>query len=147
VTEPLHLTVDLRCTAEHAFRVWTTKLSQWWPADHTVTGAPDIEVFLEGRVGGLIFERTPAGVVHEWGEITAWEPPQRLRYLWYLRQDRADASEVEITFVDLGATTRVEIVHSGWERMGAAGPDKRQKNVAGWRGVLPHFVAACDQDH
>jgi uncharacterized protein YndB with AHSA1/START domain len=147
VSEPLHLSVDLNCPAEHAFRVWTTKLSQWWPADHTVTGAADLEIVLEGRIGGLIFERTPSGVVHEWGEITGWDPPRRLSYHWYLRQDRADATEVEITFVDRGdATTRVEIEHRGWERLGAKGPDRKQANTAGWRGLLPHFVAACHED-
>jgi hypothetical protein len=52
---------------------------------------------LEGHVGGLIVERTPSGSVHEWGEVTLWEPPRRLGYLWYLRRDRADATEVEIT--------------------------------------------------
>jgi uncharacterized protein YndB with AHSA1/START domain len=147
VTESLRLSIDLKCTAEHAFRVWTTRMSQWWPADHTVSGATDLEVFLEGRVGGLIFERSPAGVVHEWGEITAWEPPRRLGYLWYLRQDRADATEVEITFVDLGGATRIEIEHRGWERLGAAGPDKRRRNTEGWNGLLPHFVAACNRDY
>jgi uncharacterized protein YndB with AHSA1/START domain len=113
-----------------------------------VSGAEDLEVCLEGRVGGLIFERTPAGVVYEWGEITAWEPPRRLGYLWYLRQDRADAAEVEITFVDLGdSTTRVEIEHRGWERLGAGGPDRRRANTAGWNALLPHFTQACDRTY
>ena len=82
--------------------------------------------------------------MHEWGEITRWEPPRRLGYLWYLRQDRADATQVEISFVDKGdGTTRVEIEHQGWDRLGAKGPELRRRNGAGWRGVLPHLIAAC----
>jgi uncharacterized protein YndB with AHSA1/START domain len=143
VIEPLHIEFDVDCPAEHAFRVWTAKVSAWWPRDHTVSGERGAEVILEGWLGGRIFERTAAGGTHEWGEITAWEPPHRLGYLWYLRRDRADATEVEISFVDQGGVTRVEIKHRGWERLGAQGPGWRQANTAGWRGVLPRFVAAC----
>jgi hypothetical protein len=39
-----------------------------------------------------------------------------------MRRDRADATDVEIGFVDRGdGTTRVEIEHRGWERLGADG--------------------------
>jgi hypothetical protein len=143
VTEPLHIEFDVDCPVEHAFRVWTARVSAWWPRDHTVSGERDAEVILEEWLGGRIFERTAAGGTHEWGEITAWEPPHRLGYLWYLRRDRADATEVEVSFVDRGGVTRVEIEHRGWERLGAQGPSWRESNTAGWRGVLPHFVAAC----
>jgi uncharacterized protein YndB with AHSA1/START domain len=145
VTSPLELDFEVRCSAEHAFTVWTVKLAHWWPPDHTVSGDP-ADIVLEGRIGGRIFERTATGVVHEWGEITAWEPPRRLGYQWFLRQDRADASQVEIVFEPVDAhTTRILIVHSGWQRLGT-GPDRRATNEVGWRGVLPHFVAACNEE-
>jgi uncharacterized protein YndB with AHSA1/START domain len=147
VSEPLRLEFDVDCSAEHAFGVWTAKLSRWWPADHTVSGEADIDIVFEGHVGGRIFERTRSGEVHEWGEVTAWEPPRRVGYRWHLRQDRGDATQVEIVFIEQGATrTRVEIVHSGWERLGAGGPGRREANTAGWRGVLPHYIAACAQE-
>ena len=144
MSEPLRITFDVACSAAHAFLVWTTRLSRWWPADHTVSGDA-ADIVLEGHIGGRIFERTRAGTIHEWGEITTWEPPQRFGYLWYLRQDRADATEVEIVFVDLERdATRVEIEHRGWERLGAKGSELRERNNAGWRGLLAHFVAACE---
>jgi hypothetical protein len=63
--------------------------------------------------------------------------------LWHLRRDRADATEVEIRFIGLGeATTRVEIEHRGWERLGAEGVEWRDRNMGGWRTLLPHYVAA-----
>jgi len=144
VIEPIRIEFELACPAEHAFRTWTAGISRWWPADHTATGDGDLEVVLEGRVGGRIFERTSAGDEHDWGEVTVWEPPRRLGYLWHLRRDRADATDVEITFVDLGdARTRVEIEHRGWERLGARGEARRDANRRGWGGLLPHYVAAC----
>ena len=33
-----------------------------------------------------------AGAEVEWGEVTAFEPPHRLAYLWHIRRDRADAT-------------------------------------------------------
>lgn len=138
--EPLRLSFVVACPPEHAFSVWTARASGWWPVVHTVTCEPGLEVVFEDRVGGRIFERTPAGVEVDWGEITAWEPPRRLAYLWHIAADRADATDVEITFVDQGDdTTRVDIVHSGWERLGARGPTWRDANRAGWDGVLPHY--------
>jgi len=143
VTEPLRLSFRVACAPAHAFEIWTTRVSTWWPADHTVTGRADAEVVIEGRLGGRIFERTPSGEVHEWGEVTDWAPPQRLGYLWHLRQDRADATEVQIRFVAEGAATRIEIEHRGWERLGSKGAETRNRNVAGWGGLLPHYAAAC----
>jgi uncharacterized protein YndB with AHSA1/START domain len=144
--EPLRMSFDVDCALDHAFDVWTRQLGRWWPTDHTVSADPAAEVELEGHVGGLIVERTPSGAVHEWGEVTLWEPPRRLGYLWYLRRDRADATEVEITFVARDGGTRVEIEHRGWERLGAAGADWRQANTNGWHGLLPHFIAATARD-
>jgi uncharacterized protein YndB with AHSA1/START domain len=103
-----------------------------------------LSVVFEGRDGGRIFERTPAGDEVEWGEVMVWQPPRRLVYSWHIRADKSDATEVEIRFIDVtGRTTRVEIEHRGWERLGARGPRWRDVNHAGWDGVLPDYVAAC----
>lgn len=142
--EPIRLVVEISCPADHAFEVWTGRIAQWWPADHTVSVEPGLTVVLEPRPGGRIFERTPAGTEHDWGEVTVWEPPARLGYKWHLRQDRADATEVEIRFIDAGdATTRVEIEHRGWERLGTRGEALRERNTGGWATLLPHFIEAA----
>ncbi len=141
--EPLRMSFEVGCPVDHAFDVWTSKIARWWPADHSVSGENGMQVVLEGRPGGRIFERTSSGTEHEWGEVVVWEPPSRLAYLWHLRRDRADATEVEISFIDQGdETTRVEIEHRGWERLGAQGEIWRNANRAGWSTLLPHYVAA-----
>ena len=96
----------------------------------------------EPRAGGRIYERAPGGEEHDWGRVLTWEPPRRLVYTWHLRQDEADATEVEITFAEWGAGTAVAIVHRGWERLGAKGPALRERNTRGWAGLLPRYVAA-----
>ena len=143
MNDPLRMSFDVACSAEHAFTVWTSEIGTWWPHDHTVTGRGDLVVFLEGGVGGRIYERTADGVEHDWGEVTVWEPPTQLAYLWHIRSDRADATEVEIRFLAQGAAaTRIEIEHRGWERLGSAGDSMRDRNRAGWETLLPHFQAA-----
>jgi uncharacterized protein YndB with AHSA1/START domain len=146
VTEPLRMAFEVGCSAEHAFATWTERLDRWWPVDHTVSGETGLAIVVERRPGGKIFERTVAGIVHEWGEVTEWDPPRHIGYRWYLRQDRADATHVDISFIDRGESTLVEIVHTGWERLGAKGPDRRAGNQAGWAGVLPHYIEACQEE-
>ncbi len=141
MTDPLRLSFDVACSAEHAFRVWTARIGTWWPPDHTVTGRAEL-VVLQSGVGGRIYERTADGAEHEWGEVTVWQPPARLAYRWYLGRDRADATDVEIRFVAQGAATRIEIEHQGWERLGATADQWRDRNRIGWQTLLPHFVAA-----
>jgi len=146
VIEPIRIAFEVGCPPAHAFETWTARISTWWPADHTVSAEAGLTVVLEGRPGGRIFERTREGVEHEWGEVTVWEPPTRLAYLWHLRRDRADATEVEIRFIEHGETaTLVEIEHRGWERLGADGASWRDRNHAGWATLLPHFVAATGE--
>jgi uncharacterized protein YndB with AHSA1/START domain len=143
MTEPLRITLDVDCPPQHAFTVWTSQIGTWWPRDHTLTGDPE-DIVLESGPGGRIYERSPAGVRHEWGQVTVWEPPWRLAYLWHLGRDSADATEVEIHFVDEdGGRTRVEIEHRGWERLGDRADALRGQNRAGWDSLLPHFVAAA----
>jgi uncharacterized protein YndB with AHSA1/START domain len=143
--EPLSLEFEVDCPPDHAFEVWTARISTWWPADHTVTGDDDLLVVLEPHEGGRIYERSTAGIEHDWGWVTAWEPPDRLVYRWHLRRDRSDATEVEIRFQPLGPDrTRVEIVHRDWERLGADGQAWRDRNAGGWATLLPHYIAAAD---
>jgi uncharacterized protein YndB with AHSA1/START domain len=144
VTEPIVHELSLGCSVEHAFSVWAERTSLWWPASHSVSGAPEA-VTIEPRAGGRIYERAPGGEEHDWGQVVAWEPPRRLVYSWHLRQDRADATEVEVSFAPApGGGTAVAIVHRGWERLGARGPGLRERNVRGWGGLLPAFRAAAD---
>jgi hypothetical protein len=63
-------------------------------------------------------------------------------------RDRADATDVDIRFVPATSdTTRLEITHTGWERLGTRAGAWRDANRAGWDGLLPHFAAACTRAH
>jgi uncharacterized protein YndB with AHSA1/START domain len=143
MTEPLRLSFDVACDVAHAFSTWTERTSSWWPPSHTVAGELGLQVIFEPVAGGRIFERAADGREADWGRIVAWDPPRRLVYEWHLRQDRADATEVEIRFDEApGGMTRVTIEHRGWDRLGERGPDRREANKRGWAGLLPHYQTA-----
>jgi uncharacterized protein YndB with AHSA1/START domain len=146
MTAPLLISFEVDCPAHHAFEVWTSKIATWWPRDHTVSGDPE-EIVLESGLGGRIYERTSAGERLEWGEITVWEPPRRLSYMWHIGRERSTATEVEITFVEEGAgCTRVAITHSGWDNLGDDAASRRDQNRRGWDALVPHFVAALGRE-
>ena len=76
-------------------------------------------------------------------EITLWNPPAQLGYRWHIARDASDATDVEISFVAVdGERTRLEIVHDGWERLGAEGPAWREANTGGWNALVPAFLGA-----
>ena len=141
--EPLRLAFTVACPPAHAFAVWAERASLWWPKGHSVSADPGLAVTFEPRPGGRIYERTAAGEEHDWGEVLEWDPPRRLAYRWHLRQDREDATHVDVSFAPTGDGTEVTIVHSGWERLGMRGEGLRERNRRGWGGLLPHHVSAC----
>jgi uncharacterized protein YndB with AHSA1/START domain len=134
------LVVELVVDAEpdHAFEVWVARTALWWPAGHTVSGDPAAIVF-EPRVSGRIFERGPDGAEHDWGEVLAWEPPARLRYLWHLFFDRAEATVVEITFRATDGGTLVRLEQTGWDALGDEGRSRRERTIAGWATVTDRY--------
>lgn len=143
--EPLRVSQQVDCSAAHAFDTWAHRFGTWWPRSHLVAGDPDARVVLEPHDGGRIFERTSAGIEVDWGWVTAWHPPHRLAYRWHIRRRPEEATDVEVAFVPLGPTTcRIDIVHRGWDRLGDEARAWRDANRAGWGGLLPHVVAACE---
>jgi len=141
--DPIVLAFEVACPPEQAFRVWTHHGPNWWPPSHSVSTDPGLEVVFEPHAGGRIYERTPDGTEHDWGEILTWEPPGHLVYLWHLVVDRRDATEVELTFTASGPGTVVRLEHRGWERLGAVAAERRSRNRSGWAGVIPLYEAAC----
>lgn len=140
--EPLVIEFEVQVSPEHAFDVWTQRCATWWPASHTISGDPAAIIF-EPRPGGRILERAPSGALHEWGSVLHWEPPLRLRYRWHLFFDVSEATDVEVTFTLAGNGTPVRLEQSGWERLGGAGPARRERTGQAWAAIGPSFAAAC----
>jgi uncharacterized protein YndB with AHSA1/START domain len=141
--EPLEVEFTVACDPARAFSLWAEQTTSWWPHGHSVSAEAGLTVTFEPHPGGRIYERTPGGTEHDWGEVIAWEPPRRLVYLWHLRFDRADATEVEVTFTPMIDGTHVRIEHRGWERLGSVAEERRDRNRRGWAGVIEHYRRAA----
>lgn len=140
-TEPVRCSVVVRCPPARAFEAYTAEMGRWWPtATHSIEPDRVADIVVDGRLGGTITERLDDGTEYSWADITAWEPPDRLAVSWHPTVERRVSTDVEIRFVDQGdGTTRVELVHTGWERLGAAAQPVRDDYEVGWPFVLEHF--------
>jgi uncharacterized protein YndB with AHSA1/START domain len=139
--EPIHQTVTVQCGLDRAFDVFTTRMGDWWPVRGHSMGEDQIEsIVIEGRVGGRIWERWRNGEEASWGEVTVWDPPRRLALAWMPNPSAPAPTEVDVLFEPLSdESTRVRLTHSGWERFGDDGPDKRGQYAGGWPEVLAAF--------
>jgi uncharacterized protein YndB with AHSA1/START domain len=122
-----------------AFRLYTAEIAKWWPAGtHSLGQAKVVEVVLEPRSGGRLFERWHDGTENVWGKILVWEPPHRLVHSWHVATDPDHASEVELRFAALGSQrTRITLEHRQWECMaGERAAVVRENYNSGWEIVF-----------
>ena len=138
---PLRKSLDLAVSPATAFRIWTEEFGRWWPlARHSIGQADALTCWLDGKVGGRIFETTRAGAVHPWGTISAFEPPSRLEHSWHPGRDPADATQIELIFGPSPAGgSRLALVHKGWPRESAG---RRADYDRGWDALLRNHYGA-----
>ena len=96
----------------------------------------------EAREGGRLYERLSNGEECDWGEILVWDPPNRIVLTWHPGyEDPAEMTEIEVRFSAAGEGTLVELVHTGWERLGERRASARNGYNEGWNYVLGKYVS------
>jgi uncharacterized protein YndB with AHSA1/START domain len=143
-TAPVTVSVTVNAPVERAFEVFTTEIGSWWPAKTHSIGEEQVALIeMETRKGGRIFERLQDGTEHDWGNVTAWEPPGRVAFTWNPTLEDRPYTDVEVTFTAEGEATKVELIHRGWERLGEKGAELRAGYGPGWQYVLgDRYVSA-----
>lgn len=131
---------------EKAFRVFTAKMTTWWPKSHHIGASPLRECVVEAKVDGRWYEICEDGSQCEWGKVLAWEPPNRLVLAWQLNArfeyDAALVTEVEVRFTALSPTrTRVDFEHRGLEKLGSATAPSEMDQ--GWGQILEGYAGAA----
>jgi uncharacterized protein YndB with AHSA1/START domain len=141
---PVLRSVTVECTPEHAFRVFTEQVGDWWPLEkYSIYGEDVAGAWFEPGADGRIVERSKAGDESNWGEILIWEPPTRVAFTWHPGSAPDEPStEVELRFIAVGDATRVELEHRGWEAL-AKPEETRNGYDQGWPAVLEHYAAAA----
>jgi len=141
---PIIKSIRVKATPERAFQVFTHNSIIWWPPTYTIGSSPMKEIVLESHLGGRWFEIGEDGSQCQWGDVLAWEPPNRLVLAWRIGMDwQFDPkllTEVEVTFKDVGGgETEVQIVHSKFENYGADA-EKAAQIFDGWSANLARFA-------
>ena len=99
----------LRCSPGDAFRLFTERISEWWPKAHRPTQDTESELFLQQT--GRFRERSRDGREIELGHVRVWEAPKRLTRDFYMGTSAAQPTAVEVTFAAESDGTRVTIHH------------------------------------
>jgi uncharacterized protein YndB with AHSA1/START domain len=139
--QPIRRSVSVSWDPPTAFRRFTAEFGEWWPrATHSIGGPRVKTIVFQCRPGGLIVEELVDGRRFQWGRVTAFEPPGRVAFTWHPSRDEREAQDVEVRFIAQGGGTRVELVSSGWERLGARARRHRRGYDVGWGSVLEVFA-------
>jgi len=134
---PLVKTITVPWPPQRAFHRFTAELASWWPlASHSVGGPRAVRCGFEPQVGGHIYEELDDGTRHIWGTVTAWQPPERVAFTWHPAREPDTAQEVSVRFIPEADGTRLELTHTGWERLGKDARRARRAYPLGWTYVL-----------
>jgi hypothetical protein len=139
--------VSVPLTQARAFDLFTTRMTDFWPKEHSIGSSELAEVVVEPHRGGRWFERGVDGSECQWGRVAVWEPPRKVVLLWQIGADWTFdpefETEVEVTFNDEGAQRcRLDLRHGNLQRYGDNAEQMRAifDDPAGWTGTLAAFV-------
>lgn len=147
---PVRQSTMVRSDPRHTFDTFVATIGAWWLAVPFSAGQDQVrDVTVEPRAGGRVYETWADGTERDWGELLAWEPPERFVMTW---TQTPVPTEVELCFTGLGpALTRVTVEHRGWEAMtdeqlardcALPGGYASGGYSAGWTAILDRFAAA-----
>ena len=138
---PVVKAVSVRCAPARAFELFARDIARWWPLAQFHTGPDPVDCAIEPRVGGRVFERAADGRETPWGTVLAYEPPDRLAFSWVIGLSAGQEQLIELRFMPEGSGTRVELTHSGWEKLGDAAAALRERYDRGWATLIERCYA------
>jgi uncharacterized protein YndB with AHSA1/START domain len=150
---PVRKSVEVQADAARAFEIFVLGIDDWWPKGHRIGGSsPVIKSVIEPFLGGRWYSVCEDGSEICVGHIRAWEPGRRAVFSWEFaadwKPDATSPSEVEINFIALDEkTTRVELEHRDFERMGKSAGEKMRTDVAGgWPDLMERYAKAVSPE-
>jgi uncharacterized protein YndB with AHSA1/START domain len=130
--------VLLQLNAQQAFQLFTSRISDWWPADrrHTKDPASTIVLLASGR----FFERASDGLEVDLGKVTTWDEPHHIQLDFYIATGPDNPTEVEIRFEPEGTGTRVTVTHRPKPESAHLWDQRSPRYAASWQAVLDALV-------
>ena len=139
--------VSVPLSPERTFAMFTTRMTDFWPREHSIGASPLAEVVVESRDGGRWYERGQDGSETHWGRVAVWDPPTRVVLLWQIGADwkfHPDfETEVDVSFTADGpGRTRLQLRHRNLQRYGDDAEQMRAifGDPKGWAGTLASVV-------
>lgn len=144
---PVRRSVLASWDPETTFHRFTAGFAEWWPRDTLSVGGKLVkQIIFECRVGGGIIEELKDGRRYQWGRVTAFDPPHRVSFIWHPSRESEEAQDVDLRFIPDGSGTRVELVSTGWEKLGSRARRERKGYDIGWRSVLDVYAERRSAD-
>ena len=138
---PVRRSVSVSWDPGAAYHRFTADFGKWWPsATHSIGGKKVKRIIFECRVGGRIIEELVDGRCFQWGTVTLVESPHRVGFTWHPSREKETAQDVVVSFHPEGSGTRVELVSTGWERLGDRARREQKGYSIGWGSVLDVFA-------
>jgi uncharacterized protein YndB with AHSA1/START domain len=145
--------VGVPLSQARTFELFTARMTEFWPKEHSIGSAAIAAVVVEPRAGGRWFERGVDGSECPWGRVGEWDPPRKVVLIWQIGADwQFDPdveTEVEVSFTREGLDrTRVDLCHRNLQRYGDAAEQMRAifDDPSGWSGTLARFGALANTD-
>ncbi|GAA4903063.1 uncharacterized protein YndB with AHSA1/START domain [Stackebrandtia albiflava] len=151
MTETTEMTVRrsvrVPCEPAKAFALFTERMADFWPRDHSIGDSPQAAVVVEPHVGGRWYERGEDGVECRWGRVVEWAPPHRLVLTWQITAEWRYDPDFE-TLVELHFTPEpdggclVTLAHRHLERFGDRADAMYEvfDSAGGWAGTMTAFT-------
>ena len=145
--------VSVPLSQAQTFKLFTTRMTDFWPKEYSIGSAEIAEVVIEPCSGGRWFERGIDGSECLWGRVASWDPPREVVLLWQIgadwQYDPDFRTEVEVSFTAEGSgRTRLDLRHRNLQRYGNHAEQMRAilDDPSGWTGVLARFLDLLSAD-
>ncbi len=121
--DQVRVTIQVAVEPNVAFQVFTEEIDQWWRrgikfrASGKRSGIMKIEPWIGGRLYEAVETDTEVREIVT-GQVTAWEPPERLVFWWQgINFAPHEKTEVEVQFASVPSGTLVTLTHRGWSQI------------------------------
>jgi hypothetical protein len=128
--------LHVRCSPVDAFATYVGRRGSWWPTDKSDDPDAFASLAIGPDLGGPVLATYADGRQEVWGEVTAWQPPHRLRHLTWAPGDRETSGEVEVTFTATDRGTDVRVTSEG--------PPEGRSRLGDWATILHHYEHRAD---